>query len=168
MGSHLQALLPLFLPLTADSLLLCSLGAAIFLHDRPAVSGPWKNCAYILQTKKPYNSLLQLNQLLFFLFPAVKVNLDQGLELHQVLLHPFTMDILQRREGHNFCMTRHFNKNQQQQPFWEQIIICLNFLFLLTYIKIHLFSIRNLWRDQVGHHEWPEIENDKITYRVPG
>lgn len=27
-----------------------------------------------------------------------------------------------RHEVHNFCMTDIFNRHQQQQPFWEQII----------------------------------------------
>lgn len=50
-GPHLQPLLPLFLPLAADSLLLCSLCAAIFLHKSPRVSRPWRrrptNSAYL-------------------------------------------------------------------------------------------------------------------------
>lgn len=42
-----------------------------------------------------HNPLLELNYLLFFFLSALKVNLNQSLKLHQVLLHPFTMDILQ-------------------------------------------------------------------------
>lgn len=41
MRLHLQTLLPLFLPFAANSLLLCSLSAAIFLHVRRHVNRPW-------------------------------------------------------------------------------------------------------------------------------
>lgn len=50
MRLHLQTPLPLFLPLAANSLLLCSLSATFFLHNRPCVNRPWwrclTNCAY--------------------------------------------------------------------------------------------------------------------------
>lgn len=105
---HLQTLLPLFLPLAANPLLLRSLSAAILLLDRPRVNRPWWRRltlpTWTVAARRPHNPLFQLNQLLFFFFPALKVNLDQGLELHQVLLHPFTMDILQRQEVHTFAI----------------------------------------------------------------
>lgn len=173
--SHLQTLLPLFLPLAADPLLLCSLSPAIFLHNRPRVSTSWWRCltnsASIWATlaMKSNNSLFQLNQLLFFLFPAFKVNLDQGLELHQVLLHPFTMYILQRHEVHQFssliCSKIPYWSQMSQHP--EGAQWCLYFLYFLTYIKIHFFSIRNLWRDQVGHYKWPEKGKQHDYIRSP-
>lgn len=53
--------------------------------------------------KGSHNPLLETNELFFFLFSALKVNLDQSLKLHQVLLHPFTMYILQKQRFSASC-----------------------------------------------------------------
>lgn len=44
-----------------------------------------------------YNSLLQGNQLLLLLLPAFKVSIDQPLQLNQVLVLTFLLDVLWNR-----------------------------------------------------------------------
>lgn len=105
--SYLQAPLSLFLSLTADSLLLCSLWTALLLHNilhltrrkGKSFSISVRECIYssIFISKSSHNPLLETYELFFLLFPALKVNLDQSLQLHQVLLHPFTMYVLQKQ-----------------------------------------------------------------------
>lgn len=51
---------------------------------------------WLLTSHQTHNSFFEVNQLLLLLLPAVKVNLDQRLQLHQVLLHPLTMDVLKK------------------------------------------------------------------------
>lgn len=41
-----------------------------------------------------YDPILQADQLLLLLLAALKVSLDQGLQLIQVLLHPLAVDVL--------------------------------------------------------------------------
>lgn len=61
-----------------------------------------RQCVYILSStaKGSHNPLLEANELLLFLLSALEVNLDQSLQLHQVLLHPFSMDVLQTEVRH--------------------------------------------------------------------
>lgn len=67
-----------------------------------------------------------------------------------------------RDESFTSLQCRCLNTNQHRRPCGEQIKGVFFFLLLLTYIKIHLFPIRNFRRDQVGRNECPEVENDKI------
>lgn len=61
-----------------------------------------RQCVYILPStaKGSHNPLLEADELLLFLLSALEVNLDQSLQLHQVLLHPFSMDVLQTEVRH--------------------------------------------------------------------
>lgn len=48
----------------------------------------------VAAVKRAYNPFFEMNDLFFFLLPALEMNLDQRLKLHQVLLHPLTMYVL--------------------------------------------------------------------------
>ena len=41
-----------------------------------------------------YNSFFQCNQLLFLFLPLLKVDINQSLQLQQVFLHSFPVDVL--------------------------------------------------------------------------
>lgn len=43
-----------------------------------------------------YNPVFESNQLLFLFLPLLKVDINQGLQLQQVFLHPLPVDVLNR------------------------------------------------------------------------
>lgn len=105
--AHLKTLLPLPLPLATDPVLLCPLGTTLLLQSTPVwqsrvnpsarqhagrelLQRPQRNCSH--------NPLLEADELLLLLLPALKVNLDQSLQFHQVLLHPLPVDVLQTKD----------------------------------------------------------------------
>lgn len=94
------------------------------------------------QCELSHNPLLEADDLLLLLFPALKVDLDQSLQFHQVLLHPFPVDVLQTKD----------------RPALSLDVACAQYLHVLvkfTHIKIHYLTIRNLRGDEVGHDEGP-------------
>ena len=51
-----------------------------------------------MSQRETHNPLLEGDQLLLLLLPALKVSIDQALQLHQVLVLTFLLDVLQVRE----------------------------------------------------------------------
>lgn len=84
---------------------------------------------------KSHNSLFEADELFLLLLPALKVSIDQALQLNQILVLTLLLDVLQdQRQKHN----RQPDRNTQQQTQILHVVTS-------TYIKVHFLTIGDLW-----------------------
>lgn len=109
----------------------------------------WLQCP---QLNCSHNPLFEADDLVLLLLPALKVNLNQSLQFHQVLLHPLPVDVLQTKDRQALSLCA-----------WYWIYTLVNSCFVtegslkFTYIEIHLLSIGDLRGDEVRHDKGPVV-----------
>lgn len=100
-AAHLSPGLALFIPLSTNPLLLGSFSSTLLL-EIIMMSEVW--CMTLIQQSAilrfySYNSLFEGNEFLLFLLPALKVSVDQRLQLNQVFVLTFLLDVLPAQLG---------------------------------------------------------------------
>lgn len=137
LSTNLTSGLALLLLLSADPLLLGPLGATLLLQGgsrntqwtqvRPLLTGVSSSPG-----KATHDPVLERDQLLLLLLPALEVSIDQGLQLDQVLVLTFLLDVLRGRKQ---------TSAQHKHP---EVVNPSAQRFTAAYIKVHLLTIGDL------------------------
>lgn len=105
---------------------------------------------------KSHNSFFECDELLFFLLPALKVGIDQGLQLDQVFVLAFLLDVLSQSDTENTLLCYlHLNPNCKQV--WSKASVWDN---MCLKVPLHLLSsiyCYHRWHSLAGkqYRVWP-------------
>lgn len=122
---------------------------------------------------KSHNSFFERDELLLFLLPALKVGIDQGLQLDQVFVLAFLLDVLPRSDTEDSLLCYlHLNPNCKQDKRTHRsfclrpsalegspphVLLVLSLVLSHTYIKVHFLSLWDLGSC------WPVDRNHNIN-----
>lgn len=113
-------------------------------HLRRSFTTAAQNFNHTRSSWETYNSVFEGNKFLFFLLSVLEVSIDETLQLHQILVLTFLLDVLHSHTPRNTCNSLIARSGHAAFVFWW------------TYIKVHFLAIWDLgcW--------WSLIEGLKI------